>query len=107
MDNWEDVSEYSRGDITRTPNQFRLDTMTGGIIIHRHRDYPEGHWLTSCFDLNIDSAHLDSKDIKKAKMEALILAEEKLKIYSKTRDFVLDEIEKLENDASKQEGVTE
>ncbi len=45
------------------------------VAVHHHIGYPPDHWLVSCYDLGIRCRDLMSKDLERAKLEALDVVE--------------------------------
>ncbi len=73
MPQWKDTSSYSRGEKDRTPNSWSLKVGIFDLIVHHHIYYEPSQWLASCSPYVFDNRELKSKDIKKAKAEALKL----------------------------------
>lgn len=68
---WKDKSIYSKCDKDRIPTFLLLEEDYITLYIHREILYAPNQWFVSCREMHLDNRGLKSKDIEKAKLEAL------------------------------------
>jgi hypothetical protein len=75
---WKDETTYSRDAKEKIPSVWRLGDKTLRISLHRHIYYEPDQWLLSCYHIGLKEKVLKSKDLEKAKKEALAIVEKEL-----------------------------
>jgi hypothetical protein len=81
---WKDATSYSQSDKERVPQTWELRLNTLRVIITRHIWFKPDEWVLSCPELGVDQHMLRSKDLEKAKDEALHF------IHAKVKRFIND-----------------
>ncbi len=71
---WSDATSYSRKDTDRTPRAWLAKAGALRIVVTRHCHHDPDVWTLSC-DPFFETRELKSKDIEKAKREALDLVD--------------------------------
>lgn len=69
---WKDTTSYRQGERDGEPREWTLRTEHLRVTVHHHMHYPPDQWLVSCHELNIEMMELKSKEVEKAKEEALL-----------------------------------
>ena len=98
---WKDTTSYSQNERGKVaPRTWSSDIGNVDIKIHRHIYYEPDIWLMSCNYLNISNHELDSKDVDKAKEEALSIAKNMIEYRISEFQKQLDFFERLLKDGS-------
>ena len=75
---WKDITTYSKNDEERVPSVWNISIGGMRVCVHRHIGYAKDDWLLSTyFPGFFDRKLLQSKDIEKAKYEALMLVRDR------------------------------
>lgn len=75
MNQWEDISSYSKSEIERPIKSLRLKVGYFYIILHRHVHYEKDDWLVN-FSNVLNDRLLKNKDLELAKDEAIRLVKQ-------------------------------
>jgi len=72
MNEWKDISTYTKNDEERIPSIWELRVGKVRLLVHRHLHYEEDQWLMSVHgDVSVTNSPLLKKDVDEAKREAI------------------------------------
>ena len=75
---WKDITSYSQNDSERVPSVWNISIGGMKVCVHRYTGYAKDDWLLSTYNPGFfDRNLLKSKDIEKAKHEALMLVRDR------------------------------